>query len=214
MIKILILSLILLSACSFKTPPNQWQYKSATAFNSYTQNFLSMEDVLAKDDLHRAIKHAKKSADLTQLAKIYLGECALNISVGVDNTCPSYENISNLLESSRLNAYYSLITKNITADQTQYLPQQYKEFALQMLNAESQKNYEYILRIKQSTSALLCGALIKEKLSPAFIEKMIQLASYNGYKKAVLFWLNEKLKQTHNEEEIQKIKKRIAVLIT
>ncbi len=214
MIKILLLSLMLFSACSFKTPANQWQYKSTTAFNSYTQNFLSMEDTLARDDLKRAIKHAKKSANLTQLAKVYLGECALNISVGADNSCIKYENISNLLESPELNAYYRLLTKNITTEQTQYLPKQYREFALQTLNAESQKDYKYILEIEKPTSTLLCATLVKNKLDNAFIEELIQLASYNGYKRAVLFWLHEKLNQTQDEEEKKKIKKRISILVT
>lgn len=214
MIKLLILSLILLSACSFKTPPNQWQYKSTTAFNAYAQNFLSMQDSLAKDDLKRAIKHAKKSADLTQLAKIYLGECALNISVGAEKSCQKYENISSLINSPELNAYYKLITKNITIEEIKYLPNNYKEFALHTLDAEFDKSKKVILEIKKPTSSLLCSALIKESLDKDFIEKMIQLASYNGYKRVILFWLTEKLQKTYDEKEIQIIKKRISILIT
>ena len=96
MIKIEILShsLLLFSACSFKSPPNQWQFKSTAAFDSYTKNFLSSNDALAKNDLSRAIKHAKQSADLKMLARVYLGECALNISVGIDDNCKDYLNIS------------------------------------------------------------------------------------------------------------------------
>ena len=102
---------VFFGACSFKTPPNQWQHKSANAFNTYVKDFMHGEDSLAKSDLKRAIKHAKKSSDLTTLARVYLGKCALNISVGIDDKCEEYKNISHLVEDEELLNYYSVITK-------------------------------------------------------------------------------------------------------
>ncbi|MFT7005397.1 MAG: hypothetical protein ACJAWW_002772, partial [Sulfurimonas sp.] len=112
MIKIIILScsLVFFSACSFKSPANQWQYQSSSAFDSYTKNFLSCNNSLAKNDLSRAIKHSKQSADLTMLCKIYLGKCALNISVGLNDSCKEYKNISELVNNKSLDAYYDFIT--------------------------------------------------------------------------------------------------------
>lgn len=120
MIKItLLLFSLLISGCSFKTPVNEWQYKSSSAFNMYTKDFLTGDETLAKNDLSRAIMHAKKSADLSQLARIYLGECALNISVGVQESCDKYRSISHLVNDDSLDAYYHLIQLSIKKEQIQ-----------------------------------------------------------------------------------------------
>jgi DNA primase len=214
MIKILILSLIFFTACSFKTPQNEWQYKSANAFNSYTKNFLGSNDILAKSDLDRAIKHAKKSADLTELAKIYLGECALNISVGKSSTCREYQNISELVQNRELQAYYALISLHVKKQQIEFLPQVYREFALHVEREEYKKAELTLLHVEKPISTLLCASLIKERVSNETKENMIKLASFNGYKKVVLFWLDELLKTTFNKKKKENIKKKISILIT
>ena len=120
--------LLFLTACSFKTPINEWQYNSTNAFSSYTKNFLSSNDILAQSDLSRAIEHAKKSANLTQLGKIYLGKCALDISVGINKECKKYLEISEVINNQKLDAYYAFISLEIKKSSIEYLPQRYQEF--------------------------------------------------------------------------------------
>lgn len=175
----LILSIaILLFGCSFATPPNEWRYKSADAFNSYVKDFMSGEDALARNDMRRAVKHAKKSADLTTLARVYLGKCALNISVGIEDRCEEYKSISHLVEDEELSNYYAVITKTSTL------------------------NPNTILNSSKATSLLLNGALKKDTLNETERTEYLKVASYNGYKKAVLFWLNES--KIHTNESAKK----------
>jgi hypothetical protein len=213
MIKIAFISLglLLFSACSFKSPPNQWQYKSTTAFDSYTKNFLSANNALAKNDLSRAIKHAKQSADLKMLARIYLGECALNISVGIDDSCQDYLNIADVVNDNSLEAYYSFITLQ-TKYSIQNLNSQYKDFALLIKNKDFAKANSEILKIRKPTSKLLAASLIKDKLTQQTRHEMIKSASFYGYKKSVLFWLNEAKINTTNEDEHKKLSKKISIL--
>jgi hypothetical protein len=213
MIKIAFISLglLLFSACSFKSPPNQWQYKSTTAFDSYTKNFLSANNALAKNDLSRAIKHAKQSADLKMLARIYLGECALNISVGIDDSCQDYLNIADVVNDNSLEAYYSFITLQ-TKYSIQNLNNQYKDFALLIKNKDFAKANNKILKIRKPTSKLLAASLIKDKLTQQTRHEMIKSASFYGYKKSVLFWLNEAKINTTNEDEHKKLSKKISIL--
>ncbi|MDA3909559.1 MAG: hypothetical protein PF437_10790 [Sulfurimonas sp.] len=213
MIKIasLSISLLLFSACSFKSPPNQWQYQSTTAFDSYTKNFLSANDALARNDLSRAIKHAKQSANLKMLARIYLGKCALNISVGIEDSCQNYLNISDLVNDNALNAYYSFITlKSNTSIEN--LNSQYKDFALLLKNKDFTKANSEILNIQKPTSKLLAASLIKDKLTQSSRYEMIKSASFYGYKKSVLFWLNEAMIKTTNEDERKNLYKKIYIL--
>ncbi|EDZ61712.1 hypothetical protein SMGD1_0965 [Sulfurimonas gotlandica GD1] len=210
-ITILSLSLLFLSACSFKSPPNQWQYKSTAAFDSYTKNFLSSNDSLARNDLNRAIEHAKQSADLTMLARVYLGKCALNISVGVKDSCQEYQNISTLVDDKSLYAYYSFITLMPNASLVD-LNAQYKDFALHLNKKDFTKANNELLKISKHTSKLLCASLMKEKLSNTTRDEMIKTASFYGYKKSVLFWLNELKTNTTDEETRKNISKKMFIL--
>jgi len=213
MIKIsFLLLLIILSGCSLKTPPNEWQYKSSGAFSRYTQDFLTGNETLAKNDLARAIKHAKKSADLTQLAKIYLGECALNISVGIDDACKNYANISDLVDDDMLHAYYDFIRLSLKKEQIPYLPKEYHSFAKSLIKKDFKSANEDIFNMPKATSSLLCASLIKENIDLRSREKIVNLASYHGYKKAVLFWLHESIKKSTDREERKKMRKKISIL--
>ena len=212
MIKLIILSTLLLSACSIKTPTNDWQRKSTTAFNSYTKNFLQANNALSASDLSRAITHAKQSANLTQLGKIYLGECALNISAGIHDDCKKYKDISNLIKDNKLEAYYSLLNNSLQEEQIKFLPSQYQDFSLALIKKDEKMVNTEILQISKTSSLLLSASLAKKLLNNTTKEHIIQSASFNGYKKIVLFWLENK-KQTTNDTKIQQeIEKRISIL--
>jgi hypothetical protein len=211
-LSIYILILFLFGGCSFQTPPNNWQYKSVNAFDSYTKNFLSSNDKMAENDIQRAISHAKSSADLTQLAHIYLGECALNISVGVDDRCEKYKDIADVVNSKKLNAYYDFLNSDITNEEIDNLPNNYQTFA-RYLDAKDYKNANTeILNINKSTSQLLAASLLKEHIEEKTIIKVIDNASFNGYKKAVIFWLKKLKSITTDKATVSKIDKKISIL--
>lgn len=214
MIKIFtaLLSMLYISACSFKTPADEWQIKSTTAFNSYSQNFLTANDILANHDLKRAIKHAKQSANLSQLGKIYLGECALNISTGAQHKCKAFKKISSLINDKKLDAYYNFITLSIKPAQVAQLPKRYKTFANFLIQKNFKKANKELFEIKKASSSLLCASLIKEHLESATRKKILKLSSFYGYKKIVLFWLNESKKYEKDKIEIQKIEAKISIL--
>jgi len=200
------------SACSFKAKPNAWKYKSINAFSSYTQNFLSAKDTLAKNDLKRAIEHAKSSANLTQLSRIYLGECALNISVGIEDDCSSYINIKELNNDKSLEAYYEFISSKIKISSLEELDLNYKDFAKYKIEKKYKKAIESLFKMDKITSKLLSASLIKDKLSFDEVERLIDEASFYGYKKSVLFWLDIQKGKTDDKSKINKIIKKIEIL--
>ena len=203
---------LLLSSCSLQTEPNQWQYKSVNAFDSYIKNFLQSNDTLAKSDLQRAVKHAKMSANLTSLSRIYLGQCALNISVGIKDKCDDYKNITELVNNHTLDAYYSFISLSIQNQQISLLPKKYQDFAFHLQSQDYSKANNDILQIKDATSQLLAASLIKENITIEVRQTMIDTASFHGYKKAVIFWLNEAKEATKNKSTKQILSKKIYIL--
>jgi hypothetical protein len=214
MIKIIFLFFIILvfNACSLKTPINQWQYKTTSAFDAYTKNFLSSDEILAKNDFKRAVKHAKSGGSIEMLASLYLGKCALNISVGKDDGCREYQNISNLVEDKRLHSYFDLITNNVSENTATKIDHIYKKFTTFVYNKEYNKAKLEIKNIQKPTSKLLAASLIKDKLDDKTREDMIRVASFNGYKKSVLFWLRESKKYTTDKIKRETISKKIVVL--
>ena len=214
-LSLLVILVFSFSACSlpdFKTHPNAWQHKSVNAFSSYTKNFLRSNDEIAKNDLSRAISHAKNSADLTGLARIYLGECALHVSVGNNSTCKQYDEISELVDSNKLDSYKDFLTKNLAKSQIPLLPKNYQDFALHVESSNYTQANKDILDMKRTTSKLLSAALIKDDINIQTINHIIDTASFHGYKKAVIFWLYELKNKIEDNDKKEKITKKIAIL--
>lgn len=214
MIKVLLSTtlFLLFTACSFKTPENNWQYKSSSIFDSYVKNYLSENEFLAKSDLKRAKRYAAMGADITPLAKIYLGECALKISVSNENKCPTYKKIRPLVDNKNIDAYYLFITQKIVLKQVHFLPKQYQNFADALVKKEFNLANKALRDIKPATSKLLAGSLLKEHIDKKSIQNLIDDASFHGYKKAVLFWLKQLAKKTTQIEEKKKILQKIKLL--
>jgi hypothetical protein len=203
--------LFFMNGCSMKLPPNEWQIQSSTAFESYTKNFLSDKDALANSDLKRSIEHAKSSADLSSLARVYLGACALNKAVGIDDDCEQYKAIEELIDDASLKSYYALLQMRYQDVDVNLLPKAYKGFYTVIEAEEYSKGFNELLNAPLS-SQLIANALIKEHLHEAQIEQLIANASHYGYRKAVLFWLNHLEKTTLDKEKKEIVRKKIVIL--
>jgi len=182
--------------CSTSTPPNQWQYKSTTAFNSYKENFLKQNLVVAQADLKRSIKHAKMSADLTQLATIYLSECALKTAVSTSiQRCDNYKKIQPLVQNRSLDAYFNFLQKEET--NVELLPSEYRKS---------------LFNIAKPTSFFVKASLMQESLTELEMNKVLNKASLYGYKQVVFFWLKKISKITKNSIKRKNIMMKILIL--
>ena len=205
-------TILLFNGCSFKTPPNHWQYESINAFDAYTKDFLSNDDTMAKNDIKRAIAHAKQGADMTQLARIYLGKCALNISVGIEDSCKEYKNIQELANSKELQAYYLFLHSKLKTKDTKLLPKRYQSFAKHLNTKEFIKANEDAREMQKPTSLLLTSALLKKHIESQTIDKAISTSSFYGYKKAVIFYLKKKREILTDIKTKTMIDKKISII--
>ena len=204
--------IVLFQGCSFKSPQNQWEYSSSNSFNSYSRYFLSDDDALAKSDLERAIKYAKQSANLEQLARVYLGACALNISVEQYDKCKNYRDIEEFVLSEELKAYFSMLKKEVKKEQIKYLPKQYQVFEEYKFEKQYNLAFGAINSMEQVSSQFIAASLIKNELKKSQVKLLIEKASFYGYKKIVLFWLNHYYNMEENLKEKEKIVKKIRIL--
>ena len=209
---LLIFIMLYTTSCSLKSPKNQWQFKSRNSFDLYTQNFLKSNNNIAKSNLKRALNHAKSSADLTQLGKIYLGVCAMEFVVGGSNECKSYKKISYLIKDKNLEAYYHLLNLSIKNNDIIYLPKIYQPFAIALIDKNYSKATKEMLKQEKITSKLVSARLIKDKLDNQSKKEIIKDVSFYGYKKAVLFWLRELRDSTIDKREKDIIMGKIYIL--
>jgi len=204
--------ILFFQACSFKSPENKWEYNSASAFSSYSKNFLTDNEVIANDDLQRAIKYAKQSADLKQLSRIYLGKCALNISVGLKDDCSEYQELEQLVNSVELKAYFMMLQNKLKKEQIENLPKQYRLFSEYRYLKKYDKAFKSIQNIEQASSQFIAASLIKEEINKSQAKYLIERASFYGYKKIVLFWLNHLKDIEANPTEKEKLEKKLEIL--
>lgn len=211
-ISIIIMVLLALISCSSKPKPYAWRANSASAFSSYTQSFLKDDYITAKSELDSAIEYAKSSANLEQLASIYLGKCALNHAVGIKDNGKQYQSIAHLLHSPALDAYYHLIHGSLTSQHIALLPPQYQAFATAKLNANYTKAFDAILAMDRVSSKLIATVLIKNYLTTHQRAQILDIASQYGYKKAVIFWLKEQHRHTTDQQSKKIIMQKIGVI--
>ncbi len=213
MIKITIsLLLLIFTGCFYSKPKNLWIYTSSSSFKSYQKNLLSGNYELAKIDLKRSIEKAKQGADFNTLAKIYLGKCALNNSLGINDNCNEYIQIQDLITSKNIKTYYHLINKNIKQIDTNHLPKVYKP----LVDNLKKQNYllanDIILNIDSPTSKLISIYILDNNVSKEVLKKSIEFFSYLGYKKATIHLMKLYKSKIKDEALKSKIDKKIKIL--
>ena len=205
-------SLLLFSACSFSTPKNDWQINSINAYDSYKKYYLKGEDNLAGTDIKRAVKYAKQSADLNTLARIYLSECALHVSVLESDDCEKYQTLNELVTSDELHSYYLFLQNKITKDELKDLPSKYRDFAGYAEVRDYENAQKEILGMNDIVSKMIAASLIRDSLNDATIKNIIDEASFYGYKKAVINWMKFYETKVVDKNEKDLINKKLEIL--
>lgn len=209
----LVILLLFFTGCSFKAEQKDtWRKNASNAFDSYSNYYLQDETTLASSSLKEAIGSAKNSANLSPLSKIYLGTCALHVAVLIDDECLEYNQIKDILkEKDSSESYYNMLQKNYDNIDLKSLPPQYSDFVKAMEKKDYRSAFKAIQTIQKTSSKLIAASLMKEHLSKKEIHYIIDEASFSGYKKAVIRWL-EFLKEKSNDAEKQKIQKLLNIL--
>jgi len=210
--KLFLIILIFITGCSMKSPPDRWKAKASNAFDSYQEYYLQGKDRLAAVELKRAIKEATCSADLEPLARIYLGECAIHAAALIDDECGNYIQVSNMLGTQQeLKNYYLMLQKKMDAVDEAMLPRQYQAFVKYVQIKDFKTAFSCIKNMPETTSKLIAASLIKNQLDKNMLAYIINQASFSGYKKSVIAWL-QFAKKTATREERLLINKKLGLL--
>ncbi|QOP40276.1 hypothetical protein [Sulfurimonas marina] len=187
----LIVSLLLFTSCSMEPAPNSWEYKSSAYFESYKKNFLYDKEILAESDLQSARSFAKRGGDVTQLASIELGKCALNIAVGIEDKCAEYQEMEELVTCPRIKNYNKMLQKEWDDIDLSMVPSKYKDFVEAMKKGDLSGADTTVQKIDDPVSKLLALALLGDEVSKETLNGSIEIMSFYGYKKGIVSLLKK-----------------------
>ena len=204
--------LTLISACSFQQPQNAWQYKAVTAFEKYQDYYLENRVILADSERKKAISFAKQSAHLNTLARVHLGDCAIQFAALNPSDCAAYQKVAPLIDDPELKAYFHLLSGQLSQADIAQLPENYREFAKALLQKSNNQLAEEILRIPELTSRLIAASIAKPSLNLNTIRILIDQTALRGYQLASIRWMTYLAQITPDPQESQQLKDKIAIM--
>lgn len=192
----------LLAGCSASRPVPDWFTAGHSQLEAYQKNYLSGEDNLATLRFKGAVNEIKKSGDLEILARAYLIRMALQRAALAEPEAEDYLKIDALHSLPAHKNYYAFLMGETAQLDKNLLPAQYRGFLDRLRQGEATECLAALDKIKDPLSRMIAiGVLVfKHQESEALLQRAVAVASAQGWKKALLAYL-ERLKFYHEGKQ-------------
>jgi len=192
MTKILcLLSLILLfTGCGPKPLP--WIAAGYQRMENFKTDFLTGRPPTVTDmHFQKAVDEIKKSGDLDLLGKVWLTRMALQVAVLAEPEGGDYPKIE-AAESVPVNRNFYLFLKGDAAADGALLPAQYRTFFTALNGGNATETGTAVAKIEDPLSRLIAAGLAVRRNfeDETLLRTAVETASQNGWKRALLAWLN------------------------
>jgi hypothetical protein len=207
---------ILLLGCGSKQVPD-WTKASFNQLENYKKNYLSGKEQSAELYFNKAIDEIKKSGDLEILARVYLTKYAAHVAVLEDFDDGEYLRIDAIQPVLQNRNFYSFLKGSFDTVDEKLLPQQYDGFMRACRKGKIEDISNEISKIEDPLSKLIAVGLLVQKNSydEGILKIAIDTASHNGWKRALLVYLNKLQSFYEMKKETQKaanIKQKIQLI--
>ena len=177
----LVLSILLLAACTHQPPPPDWLLTARSAGEQHARFYLEGRDRLAQSQLQTARAAVSRTGNASAMARIELHACAARIASLQPPACPEFQPLADDAGQAE-NAYF------------RYLTGQLAEGDLALLPAAQQaawRNPSSLNDIADPLSRLLAAAVLLHagRLPPAASQIAIDTASQQGWRRPLAHWL-------------------------
>lgn len=199
-IAFLLFLLLLLGGCSSKPTPG-WIVAGSQQLDSFKHHFLTgAQPVVAERHFRRAVEEIKKAGDLDLLGKAWLTRMALQIAVLTDMEEGEYQKVA-AAKAVPANGYFYLFLKgeNAAVDRS-LLPARYCAFIEAYRSGSLVETERRITAMADDPLSLLiaAGIAVRHNMeSETILRAAVDTASRNGWKRALLAWL-ERLHAFHD----------------
>lgn len=181
----------LLAGCGASQPVPDWLNASHSQLEAYQKNYLSGSDKLAALRFKGAINDIKKSGDLEMLARAYLIRMALQRAVLEEPDAEDYLKIAALQSMPTNRNYYAFLKGEPAQVDEKLLPAQYQGLLNNLRPEGEEGRLAAIGKMQNPLSQLIAmGVLVyRNQESEALLQRAVAVASAQGWKKALLAYL-------------------------
>jgi hypothetical protein len=183
---------ILLAGCGSTQTPN-WFLASSQQIDKFEKNFLSGDQPAVMElNFQKALEEVKKSGDLDRLEKVWLTRMALQIAVLKETDGSDYKKIEAVQPIPANMNFYIFLTGDPSKVDAALLPKQYRQFHKAMVGADPGKAGKAIASMEDNpvSQLIAAGLAVRHHLeSEAILRAAVETASMNGWKMALLTWL-------------------------
>jgi hypothetical protein len=209
---------ILLLGCGSKQVPD-WTKSSFNQLENYKKIYLSGKEHSAELYFNKALDDIKKSGNLEILARAYLTKYAVHVAVIEAFDDGEYLRIDALQPVLQNRNFYNFLKGSFDTVDERLLPRQYDGFLRAFRKGEIVDIAHEISGIEDPLSKLIAVGLLVQKntYDEGILKIAIDTASHNGWKRALLVYLDklqsfyemkkETQKAANIEQKIQLIKK-------
>lgn len=181
--------LLLLAGCSSKPAP-AWIDVGHKQLETFKQDFLTgRAPSITESHFRRSIEEIKKSGDIDLLGRAWLTRMALQVAVLAQPDAGEYPKLDAAQKVPGNRAFYLFLT-GAEADGAD-LPKPYRRFWMELPGGDGPKVAAAISGIDDPLSRLIASgvALRKGVVTEAMLTNSVADASQNGWKRALIAWL-------------------------
>jgi hypothetical protein len=184
---------------------------------NYKKNYLSGKDRIAELQFNKAIDEIKKSGNLEILGRAYLTKYAVHIAVLETFDESEYIKIDTLQPVLENRTFYNFLKGSFDKVDESLLPKQYNGVLKVLRKGKYEDAAHEISKMEDSLSKLIVAGLLIQKntYDEGVLKIAIETAAQNGWKKALLAYLDKLVLLYETKKESEKasnITQRIQLL--
>jgi hypothetical protein len=188
----LILISIFAAACGGTKTPS-WYSAANQQMDRFENNYLAgVKAEITELNFNKAVEEIKKSGDLDRLEKAWLMRMALQIASLKEPDGGDYKKIEAVQPMPDNSNYYTFLSGDIAGVNDALLPKQYRKFYKALSGKDLVGAGNAIAAIEDNPVSQLIAAGLAVRLhmeSEDILQTAVNAASVNGWKAALLAWL-------------------------
>jgi hypothetical protein len=194
----LLFPILLLAGCGAKPAP-VWIAAGHKQLETFKQDFLTgREPAITEIHFRKAVEEIKKGGDADLLGKAWLTRMALQVAVREEPEEGEYLKTEAVEAVPANRNFYRFLKGDAATVDVSLLPESYRPFLMAFRSGDAAKAAVAIVAIEDPLSRLIAAGLaVRHGLEmEVILRTAVEIASQNGWKRAMLAWL-ERLKSSY-----------------